>query len=675
MDSTDINNNDYDLLDYIIYSIIIGLIIFLVYKFFIKDNKKNNKKNVNSFDANRNNIQNINEINNFGRNNFSDIQNFNNSYYDISKIQKDHLNNNKYNFYHPKDFREYNGINNINYNEKKDDGFGWNKNNYNNKLNYNINNKKNNISNFIEINDYNLIKSKNLIKKDDYLGERYKSKNLNKKRNRDYINNDSNSQQNNIKQKRFINNDNIIRNTNIKMDFISQEDNNNFIENNINNSKNNINNDFFSNKNNISNTNNYIKNDNINTKTSVIKNSISQEYNNNNFNNNNLFNSKTYSSFQNNMEYQIKTLGFILATVNEEPKIGLNNIGATCYMNATLQCLSHTLKLSNYFLNPKHENFINSEENILSKSYLEVLKKLWIKSYNNYQSNYSPNDFKNKISEMDPLFQGIQANDSKDLINFILQQLHLELNKNKYHNNVHNNTIIINQNDEQNVLRYFLEDYKKNHCSIISDLFYGIIETKTECLLCKQRNQFNGIFNPFYSFNFQIISFIIFPLEEIRKIKYEIYNCNEVNLNDCFDYYEKEEIMQGDNSMWCKYCGQNTSSKYRTLIYSSPEYFILILNRGKGNIYNVKLHFQEIIDISKYVQMKGSQTLIYQLYAIVTHLGPSSMSGHFISFCKSPIDNMWYKYNDSLVDCIGKSFNDIHEFGCPYILFYERQGI
>ncbi len=30
---------------------------------------------------------------------------------------------------------------------------------------------------------------------------------------------------------------------------------------------------------------------------------------------------------------------------------GLNNIGATCYMNATLQCLSNTKPLTEFFLN------------------------------------------------------------------------------------------------------------------------------------------------------------------------------------------------------------------------------------------------------------------------------------------------------------------------------------
>ena len=39
-----------------------------------------------------------------------------------------------------------------------------------------------------------------------------------------------------------------------------------------------------------------------------------------------------------------------LKLLNEPILVGLNNIGATCYMNATLQCLSNTKKLTEYFL-------------------------------------------------------------------------------------------------------------------------------------------------------------------------------------------------------------------------------------------------------------------------------------------------------------------------------------
>ena len=192
-----------------------------------------------------------------------------------------------------------------------------------------------------------------------------------------------------------------------------------------------------------------------------------------------------------------------------------------------------------------------------------------------------------------------------------------------------------------------------------------------------------GYFNHRYIYNFQIINFIIFPLEEIRKAKYQNnFNTflmgntnNEVNLYDCFDYYQKVELMSGENEMWCNYCKCNSPSYYSTSIYSSPEIFILILNRGRGNIYNVTLNFSEIIDIGNYVKMKISNNLIYHLYAIVTHIGPSSMAGHFIAFCKSPIDGKWYKFNDAIVDYVGDFNNNVSNFGTPYILFYERQTL
>ena len=43
---------------------------------------------------------------------------------------------------------------------------------------------------------------------------------------------------------------------------------------------------------------------------------------------------------------------------NKPILIGLNNIGATCFMNSTLQCLSQTKELTNYFLDVKNNDRI-----------------------------------------------------------------------------------------------------------------------------------------------------------------------------------------------------------------------------------------------------------------------------------------------------------------------------
>jgi len=114
-------------------------------------------------------------------------------------------------------------------------------------------------------------------------------------------------------------------------------------------------------------------------------------------------------------------------------------------------------------------------------------------------------------------------------------------------------------------------------------------------------------------------------------------------------------------------------SYYTSKIYISPTVLILILNRGKGNIYNVKLLFDEIIDLTEFVLKKDKSKIIYNLYGVITHIGQSGPNAHFIASCKSPIDNKWYRYNDSIVNIIENIQKEIIDFGTPYILFYHKQ--
>ena len=45
---------------------------------------------------------------------------------------------------------------------------------------------------------------------------------------------------------------------------------------------------------------------------------------------------------------------------------------------------------------------------------------------------YSPSTFKNVLSGNNDLFEGNSANDSKDLINFLIERLNDELNESTY---------------------------------------------------------------------------------------------------------------------------------------------------------------------------------------------------------------------------------------------------
>ena len=366
--------------------------------------------------------------------------------------------------------------------------------------------------------------------------------------------------------------------------------------------------------------------------------------------------------------------------------IGLNNIGSTCFINAILQCLSQTKELTNYFLNEKNKDkFINNNialknisDNQLTPSYLELINKLWNKT--SETKSISPSNFVQKLNDMNPLFKLGEAGDSKDFIIFILEQIHNELKKPL---NIKTKTLDpLNQYDKTNSFDHFFNDFKLE-VSIISDLFFGIHETTNVCLNCKANYESKNLIYPI-CYNYGIFNCLIFPLEEVKNMQLKnnmnqgnnqasMNSNNIVNIYDCFDFYQKSDLFTGDNKYFCNICRQLNDSIYTCKIYTSPNYLIIILNRGKGNIYNVKLDFPLSIDITNYVLQKETPNIIYNLYGVVTHIGQSGPNAHFVASCKSPVDGKWYRYNDALVNMITDVKKEIMEFGTPYILFYQKE--
>ena len=264
---------------------------------------------------------------------------------------------------------------------------------------------------------------------------------------------------------------------------------------------------------------------------------------------------------------------------------------------------------------------------------------------------------------MNPLFQGIAANDSKDLVNFIIMTLHEELNE--ANNNIpNNNNIFIDQRDQQLVYNMFINNFKAKNNSIISNLFYAINCNITQCGGC-----------PNQTFNYQTYFFIVFPLEEVRKFKFGdnyLYNSKIVDIDDCFKYDRKVNYMTGDNAMYCNYCKRNCNSSMQTILITGPQILILLLNRGKGKEFDVKINCVEFLDLSSYIQNFDSG-VYYNLIGVITHLGDSGMSGHFIAYCRDPIFRNWYKFNDAIVTPVVDFKKEVIDFAMPYLLFYEKQ--
>ena len=371
------------------------------------------------------------------------------------------------------------------------------------------------------------------------------------------------------------------------------------------------------------------------------------------------------------------------------PNIGLNNVGATCFMNSTMQCLSQTKKLTAYFLDPQNKERI-MKNNIamktpddlqLSPLYLELISKLWA---TDGSKNYSPYNFMNRVQDMNPLFQKGQAGDAKDFIIYLLEQMHSELKKNMKKNEI--KLPPLNQYDQKNAIQHFFQDFQEE-LSIFSDVFFGFNETTNVCLNCKNNYGSKGQAFPI-CYNYGIFNCIIFPLEEVKNMKNKFMQMmqnnmgfnnnfnfnmnNRVNLYECFVYNEKTDKFTGENQNYCNICRKMADSDYTSRIYISPNVLILILNRGKGNMYNVKCDFALNIDITNFVILKDRPQVTYNLYGVITHIGESGPNAHFVASCKSPVNGLWYRFNDGLVYQINDFQKEVHDFWNPYILFYQK---
>ena len=376
----------------------------------------------------------------------------------------------------------------------------------------------------------------------------------------------------------------------------------------------------------------------------------------------------------------------IIATYDKPTLIGLNNIGSTCYKNSVLQCLSQTKDLTNYFLREENkEKIINNniakkhnEEYQLCPIYYELIKNLWNKNASN--KSFSPINFMKTIEKMTKndtvQFTLNEAGDAKDFIIYILERLHTELKKpvsNKALFNQANPETSLNQYDKKNALIHFISEFQKE-TSIISDLFYGFNETTNVCQFCKFNYNSKGQVEPI-CYNYGIFNILIFPLDEVRKYRDKFYQSKDagmVSLYECFCYNQKSDYFTGDNKNYCNICRQLYDSVYTSQIFIASNILIMILNRGKGNIYKIKIDFSLQIDISDFVLQKDTKEL-YNLYGVITHIGESGPNAHFVAACRSPVDGNWYRYNDAMVTPISNFQKDVYDFGMPYILFYEKQ--
>ncbi|KAI8912490.1 hypothetical protein EDD86DRAFT_245388 [Gorgonomyces haynaldii] len=169
---------------------------------------------------------------------------------------------------------------------------------------------------------------------------------------------------------------------------------------------------------------------------------------------------------------------------------GLQNLGNTCFMNSAIQCLSHTVPLTNYFLSGDWKHDLNRDNPLglhgkVPEAYYDLVRQLW-NSKNDRSSSFAPRQFKYVMGELNSTFQGYGQQDSHELLSSLLDGLHEDLNrikKKEYLEDPEMGTLTLDE-----FAKMSWEHYRKRNDSVIVDYFQAQLKSRTECQVCHKES-------------------------------------------------------------------------------------------------------------------------------------------------------------------------------------------
>eukprot|EP00977_Amphora_coffeiformis_P001681 scaffold316_cov158-Amphora_coffeaeformis.AAC.5 len=360
--------------------------------------------------------------------------------------------------------------------------------------------------------------------------------------------------------------------------------------------------------------------------------------------------------------------GFVRESIRGPPpapgSVGLHNLGNSCYLNSTVQCLSQVEPVTQYFMRERYDGELNRNNPLgsgghVATAYASLLRKIWGGDH----SVLAPRLLKQTVGAFAPQFNNCYQHDSQEFCQFLMDGLHEDLNRVKTKPYVEDLEGFGMPDDKAAI-----ESWRKHllrHDSVVVDHCQGMHRSHLTCPRCGRE-----------SIKFDVYSSISLPLASKK-------DHSVIQLKDCLERFMEGEQLDERNAWYCPRCRQHVCALKMIALWTTPDILILHLKRFtfepnllSGGMLRSKVDDTvafpvENLDLTKYIlgPIDPDAPPIYNLIGVSEHIGPTANSGHYTATVRNSIDGQWYRFNDSNV---GRTSGEAAMTGGAYMLFYQR---
>ncbi|CAI0436931.1 unnamed protein product [Linum tenue] len=310
---------------------------------------------------------------------------------------------------------------------------------------------------------------------------------------------------------------------------------------------------------------------------------------------------------------------------------GLTNLGNTCFINAILQCFTHTVPLVKALRS--HNHSLPCDRGSDGFCVLDALRDHIECSLNSSGDTIAPRSLFDNLSCISSLFQKYHQEDAHEFLQCLLDRLERCCS-------------------DPNAAEGSSSSEAEN---IVHQIFGGRLVSKLKCCSC---GHFSDKYEPLIDLSLEI--------EEVD------------SLHDALESFTKvEKIEDPETKLTCDSCKEKVTMEKQLMLDRAPLVTTLHLKRFKTDGHSVEkigkhIEFPLELDLVPYSShdQNDNEGLKYQLYGVVVHNGFSPTSGHYFCYIRSS-PGKWHKLDDSRVT---ECREEIVLSQVAYLLLYAREG-